>query len=76
MFYDSPSAIHLAKNQVYHARTKYINIWFQFVQKIINVGKILLWKGKTVKNLTNMLTKVVVAIKFKYYLNMINNLQA
>jgi len=29
---DSMSAIYLAKNQVYHARTKHINVRFHFVR--------------------------------------------
>ena len=32
---DSQSAIHLAKNQVYHSRTKNIDVRFHFVREII-----------------------------------------
>ena len=41
---DSQSAIHLAKNQVYHARTKHIDVRFHFVREIIEEGKICLQK--------------------------------
>ena len=32
---DSQSSIHLAKNQVYHARTKHINFRYHFVRVLI-----------------------------------------
>ena len=35
MFCDSQSAIHLAKNQVYHARAKHIDVRYHFVREII-----------------------------------------
>ncbi|KAG8492016.1 hypothetical protein CXB51_015329 [Gossypium anomalum] len=75
LYCDSQSAIHLAKNQVYHARTKHIDVRFHFVREIINEGKICLQKIKTADNPTNMMTKVVTATKFKHCLNLINILQ-
>ncbi|KAE8731199.1 SWI/SNF-related matrix-associated actin-dependent regulator of chromatin subfamily A member [Hibiscus syriacus] len=36
---DSQSAIHLAKNQVYHARTKHIDVRYHFVREILEEGK-------------------------------------
>ena len=38
VFCDSQSAIHLAKNQVYHARTKHIYVRYHFVREIIEEG--------------------------------------
>jgi len=35
---DNMSAIYLAKNQVYHARTKHIDIRFHFVREILDKG--------------------------------------
>ena len=35
VFCDSQRAIHLAKNQVYHARTKHIDVGYHFVWEII-----------------------------------------
>lgn len=75
VYCDSQNAIHLAKYQVYHVRTKHINIRFHFVRKIIDEGKILLQKMKTADNLTDMLTKVVTVIKFEHCPNLINILQ-
>ena len=36
------SAIYLAKNQVYHSRTKHIDVRFHFVHEIFDEGDILL----------------------------------
>ncbi|KAH9659029.1 hypothetical protein KPL70_023708 [Citrus sinensis] len=62
VYCDSQSAIHLTKNEVYHARTKHIDVRFHFVREIINEGKIFLQKIKTAENPADMLTKTVVAL--------------
>ena len=72
VFCDSQSAIHLAKNQVYHARTKHIDVRYYFVWKIIEEGGVLVQKIKTDDNLADMLTKVVTTIKFNHCLDLIN----
>ncbi|KAH9771353.1 Integrase catalytic domain-containing protein [Citrus sinensis] len=64
VYCDSQSAIHLTKNQVYHARTKHIDVRFHFVREIVDDGKILLQKIKTAENPADMLTKVVTTIKY------------
>ena len=71
MFCDSQSAIHLAKNQVYHARTKHIDVRYHFVREIIEEGGVLVQKIKTDDNPADMLTKVVTTIKFNHCLNLI-----
>ena len=40
----SMSAIYLARNQVYHARTKHIDVRYHFVQEILEEGDIDLLK--------------------------------
>ena len=72
MFYDSQSAIHLAKNQVYHARTKHIDVRYYFVREIIEEGGVLVQKIKTDDNPADMLTEVVTTIKFNHCLDLIN----
>ena len=72
MFCDSHSAIHLAKNQVYHARTKHIDVRYHFVREIIEEGVVLVQKIKTDDNPADMLTKVVTTIKFNHCLDLIN----
>ena len=59
-------AIYLAKNQIYHARTKHIDIRFHFIREIFDEGDIELKKIHTKKNLADMLTKMVVGVKFAH----------
>jgi len=63
---DSKSAIYLAKNQVYHVRTKHIDVRFHFVREILDEGDIELLKIHTKENLADMLTKVVSGVKFTH----------
>ena len=61
---DSMSDIYLATNQIYHARTKYIDARFYFVRKILDEGDIELQKIYTKDNPVDMLTKVAPKVKF------------
>ena len=45
--YDSMSAIYLAKNQIYHVRTKHNDVRFYFVREILDEGDIELQKIHT-----------------------------
>ncbi|GJX90903.1 retrovirus-related pol polyprotein from transposon TNT 1-94 [Tanacetum coccineum] len=72
MHSDSQSAINLAKNQVYHARTKHINVRYHFIREILEEGGVRIQKIHTSKNPADMLTKVVAVIKFNYCLDLIN----
>jgi len=69
---DSQSAIHLAKNQVFHARTKHIDVRYHFVREILEEGEILLMKISTTENPADMMTKVVTSAKFKHCLDLVN----
>jgi len=60
---DSMSAIYLAKNHVYHVRTKHIDVRFYFIREILDEGDIELQKIHTEENPADMLTKVVPRIK-------------
>jgi len=64
--YDSMSAIYLAKNQIYHARTKHIDVRFYFVWEILNKGDLELKKIYTKENPADMLTRVVPGVKFEH----------
>ncbi|GKF48766.1 retrovirus-related pol polyprotein from transposon TNT 1-94 [Tanacetum coccineum] len=74
---DSQSAIHLAKNQVYHARTKHVDVRYHFIREIEipEEGGVRIEKIHTSKNPVDMLTKVLAGIKFNYYLDLINILK-
>jgi len=62
----SMSTIYLAKNQVYHARTKHIDVRFYFVQEILDEDDIELLKIHTKENPVDMLTKMVLGVKFTH----------
>ena len=59
-------------NQVYHARTKHIDVRFHKIKELVSSGEFLLEKIHISKNATNMLTKPVTIEKFKRYLDLIN----
>ena len=72
---DSMSAIYLVKNQVYHARTKHIDVRFHFVQEILDEGDIKLQKIHTKENFADMLIKVVLRVKFAHCKELLHILQ-
>ena len=69
---DSQSVIHLAKNQVHHARTKHIDVRYHFVWDVVEEGDISLMKVHTNENPAYMLTKVVTSGKFQHCLDLLN----
>ncbi|GMI71562.1 hypothetical protein HRI_000825500 [Hibiscus trionum] len=69
---DSKSAIHLAENQMYHARTKHIDVRFHNIRELIASGEILLQKVHTADNPADMLTKHVTTDNFKHCLDLLN----
>ena len=69
---DSQRAVFLAKNQVYHARTKHIDVRFHKIKELVFSGELLLKKIHTSKNVADMLIKPVTIEKFKHYLDLIN----
>ena len=69
---DSMSAFYLAKNQVYHARTKHIGVRFQVVREILEEDNLVLEKIHTKENLTDMHTMVVPGAKFNHHKNLLH----
>nr|GFA20077.1 retrovirus-related Pol polyprotein from transposon TNT 1-94 [Tanacetum cinerariifolium] len=69
VFCDSMSAICLANDQVYHDRTKHIDIRYHFIriERRIKVKKI-----STEDNPTDVFNKPVHLSKFRHYLDMLN----
>jgi hypothetical protein len=57
VFCDNHSAIHLTKNQMYHERTKHIDVRYHFLWEVVTQGDITLKKIGTTKNPTDILTK-------------------
>ena len=71
IYCDSQSAIHLTKDQMYHERTKHIDVMFHFIQDTIAEGKVLVQKIHTKDNPTDMLMKSLPVYKFKQCLDLI-----
>ena len=69
---DSQSATHLAKNQVYHAKTKHIDMRYHTIREWIEEVKLNLIKVHAENNAANMMTKPVSTQKFKHCFNLIN----
>ena len=67
LYYDSHSAIHLAKDSVYHARTKHIQVWYYYLQSVLQDGKLALEKIKRYQNPIDMLMKTITIEKLKLY---------
>ncbi|GLT72015.1 hypothetical protein SLA2020_439880 [Shorea laevis] len=59
IFCDSLSAIHLTKNQMYHERTKHIDVRYHFLRMVVTQGDIILKKIVMTENPVDMLTKPV-----------------
>ena len=68
---DSQSAIHLAKNQVYRARTKHIVVQYHKIREWVSSSDISMSKILTSENAYDMLTKSIPTDKFKHYLDLI-----
>ena len=59
MYYDSESAIHLAKNLAFHSRTKHIQLKYHFIRSVLDEELLKLEKIHTSQNPADMLTKGV-----------------
>jgi hypothetical protein len=69
---DSLSAIELAKNPIYHARNKHVDITYYFVRENLLSNKIDLVYENTSTILADNLTKATSVPKFKDYISCIN----
>ncbi|OAE29077.1 hypothetical protein AXG93_1626s1040 [Marchantia polymorpha subsp. ruderalis] len=69
---DNHSAIHLSKHQVFHDKSKHIDMKMHFVRDIINSGGVSIEKISTEDNPSDMLTKSVPGHKFAHCLGLIN----
>ena len=72
VFCDSQSAIFLTKDQMFHERTKHIDVWYHFVRDIVARGDIIVSKVNTYDNLADMLTKTLPIAKFEHCLNLVS----
>ncbi|GJX62776.1 hypothetical protein Tco_0295676 [Tanacetum coccineum] len=65
---DNFGAIHLSRNPMFHERTKYINVRYHSIIEIVDSKEIEVAKTCTEDNTFDAFTKVVLAPKFKYYM--------
>ncbi|KAG8472574.1 hypothetical protein CXB51_034372 [Gossypium anomalum] len=71
VFCDSQSAIFLTKDQMFHERTKHIDVRYHFVRDIIARGDIVLSKISTHENPADMMTKSLPITKFEHCLDLV-----
>ena len=72
VYYDNHSAIHLAKNQSFHEKSKHIDLRLHFMRDTIAARDIGVGKVPTKDNPSDMLTKSLNVTKFKHCLNLVN----
>ena len=65
VFCDSQSAIHLVKHQMYHERTKHIDVKFHFIRDIVEKEIVKVCKISTLENPADAMTKSVPTAKFE-----------
>jgi len=74
--YDSQSAIYLAKDHMYHKRTKYIDVRYHKIRQWVVDDKLIdLVNISRKKNLADIMTKTIPVEKCKAFLNFIKILQ-
>ena len=71
LFYDSQSTIFLIKDQMFHERTKYIDVRYHFVYEISAPGDIVVSQVGTQDNPTDMMTKSLPIAKFVHCSNLV-----
>ncbi|KAG8501303.1 hypothetical protein CXB51_003446 [Gossypium anomalum] len=71
VFCDNQSVIFLTKDQMFHERTKHIDVRYHFVRDIIARGDIVVSKISTHENPADMMTKLLPITKFEHCLNLV-----
>ena len=71
VFCDNQSSIHLKNNQMFHERTKHIDIKFYFIRDVVSRGTVSVEKIYMDENPSDMMMKPVTGDKFKVCLNLL-----
>ena len=72
---DSQSAIFLTKDNMFHDRTKHIDVRYHFVREVVEKGDIVVVKVSTEDNAADMLTKTLPGAKFQHCLDLASVVQ-
>lgn len=70
--YDNQSIIHLANRQIYHERTKHIDIILPFMRHVIKYGEVRINKIALEENPTDVFTKSLSRSRFRRCLELVN----
>ena len=68
---DNNGALSLAKHQVFHERSKHIDVQLHFVREEVENGRVKLFKVDTAVNAADMLTKPLPREKFELCLRLV-----
>ena len=71
VFSDNQIATQLSKNQVFHERTKHVDIKLHFIRDIVAEETVIVKKVPTEENPADMITKPLPSNKFKYCLELV-----
>ena len=66
------SVIFVIKDQMFHERTKHIDVRYHFMCDIIARGDIVVAKVNTHDNLVDMMMKILHVAKFEHYLDLVS----
>ena len=59
VYYDSKSALHIARNLAFHSKTKHICVQYHFVREVVEEGSVDMQKIHTNGNLADVMTKPI-----------------
>lgn len=65
LFIDNKSAIDLAKNPIFHGRSKHIDIRYHFIRECVEKGEIIVKHVRTYQHRADVLTKALATAKFE-----------
>lgn len=71
LFIDNKSAIDLAKNPVFHGRSKHIDIRYHFIRECVENGEIIVKHVRSEEQRADLLTKALAAAKFEIMRNLL-----
>ena len=71
IFCDSQSVIFLTKDQIFHERTKHIDVLYHFVCEVIACGDIVVSKVSAHDSPAHMMTKTLPITKFEHFLDLV-----